>query len=314
MRFYENHSHSIQRIFIFLSVISLSILSLIACTRKAPQDTSVITVSNASTDSPVPIKIIEGDPLIIYVAEDSSYQIDYRNADNSQSGQVYPPFSKNADSGIFVSHENFVIGPNFEEEFRITVANIYDPWEPIGQTDLTGSGIQTDPWIINTHLSHSSGITMTAQTSYVNGDNFFTIEWEICSTDPAQISTFIAGDFSLAGENTWNGFFDNPTKSVGATNIEQNWTESFKPGIDPTHYIADNYKAVWDAIGSQGTPGNGFDNTLTMNESSIAAGLQWDLSITDCATTQVQWCIGLDQTCPPPSPIEKTIFLPLIYK
>ena len=73
------------------------ILSLVTCTRKAPKDPTNITLSKTTSDPPVPVKIIEGDPLIIYVAEDASYQIDYRITDNTQSGQVYPPFAKNAD-------------------------------------------------------------------------------------------------------------------------------------------------------------------------------------------------------------------------
>lgn len=314
MRYLNDLSHLVPRIVRCFLFISISILFLAACTRKAPNDILVSTVSTASIDTPVPVKIIDGEPLTIYIAEDASYQIDFHNGDGSLYGQVYPPFAKNADSGLFVTHGNDVIGPNFEEDFRITVANIYDPWEPIGQSDLTGSGIQTDPWIIHTYLSHSSGITMTSHTSYINGDNFFTIEWDICSSGPAQISTFIAADFSLIGENAWNGFFDNPTKSVGATNIEQNWSESFGTGIDPTHYIADESASVWNAIGSQGSPGSGFNDTLKTNQPLLAAGLQWDLSVTDCATLQAQWCVGPDGTCPPPVPVDHDLFIPFIHR
>jgi hypothetical protein len=299
---------------IYVSAFVLFLPLIVACTRRAPQESTITTASYATNVSSVPYKLIEGDPLTIYVAEDASYQIEYRNSDGSQSGQVYPPFDKNADSGLFVTYNNFVIGPNFEAEYRITIANIYDPWEPINQTNITGSGLTSDPWIISTQVSHSSGITMTSQTSYVNGDNFFTINWEICLPDSAQVSTFLAGDFSLVGENHWDGFFNNLTSSVGATNSIQNWSESFTPDNPTDHYKAGNYKAVWDAIGSPGSPGPGFDDLLATNESSIAAGLQWDLSVTDCATTQAQWCVGPSETCPSISSDEERTFIPLIYK
>ena len=314
MQFYKHYNHTIYYKAIYFAVIVFSLQLVIACTRRAPQESLTTTVSYATNAPSVQYTIIEGDPLTIYVAEDASYQVDYRNPDGSQSGQVYPPFTKNADSGLFVTYNNFVIGPNFEAEYRISVANIYDPWVPINQTNITGSGIYSDPWIISTQMSHSSGITMTTQTNYVNGDNFFTINWEICLPDAAQISTFLAGDFSLVGENNWDGFFDNPTSSVGATNSAQNWSESYTPNNPAAHYKAGNYKAVWDAIGSHGSPGPGFDDLLATNESSIAAGLQWDLSVTDCATTQAQWCVGPSGTCPPIFSDEERIFIPLIYK
>lgn len=302
------------RIFAYIIFVILLNLPVVACTRRAPKDSATITSSNTTIAPPVPVKTIEGDPLVIYVAEDASYQIDYRNADNSLSGQVYPPIAKNADSGLFVIYDNLVIGPNFEEEYRITVANIYDIWEVTNQSELSGSGSRVDPWVIGTQLSHSSGITMTTQTRYINGENLLKITWEICVIDPAQISTFLAGDFSLNGENNWTGFFDNVTKSAGARNNDQNWMESFTPGNDAVHYQATEPQLVWDAIGSQGSPGPGFDNTLSSDKPSIATGLQWDLYIIDCATTEAQWCFGPDGACPPSTPVEERNFLPFLQK
>jgi hypothetical protein len=302
------------RIFTPIFIVILLNSYIVACTRYAPKDSSTRRSPSTTIDSPVPVKVIEGDPLVIYVAEDASYQIEFRNADNSLTGQVYPPFAKNADSGLFVKYNNLVLGPNFEEDYRISVANIYDTWDLTNQTELTGTGSRVDPWVIGTQLSHSSGITMTTQTSYINGDNFFIIAWDICVIDPTQISTFLAGDYSLDVENNWNGFFDNLTKSVGAINTDRNWVESFTPRNDAVHYQATEPQLVWDAIGSQGSPGPGFNDSLSIDESSIAAGLQWDLSINDCATTSAQWCFGPDGACPPSPLVKERYFLPYIQK
>jgi hypothetical protein len=302
------------RIFTLILIVILINSYIVACTRNAPKDSSTRRSSSTAIDSPVPVKVIEGDPLVIYVAEDASYQIDFRNADNSLTGQVYPPFAKNADSGLFVKYNNLLLGPNFEEEYRISVANIYDTWDLTNQTELTGSGSLVDPWVIGTQLSHSSGITMTTQTSYINGDNIFIITWEICVIEPSQISTFLAADYSLDGENNWNGFFENLSKSVGAINSDQNWVESFTAGNDAVRYQATEPQLVWDAIGSQGSPGPGFNDSLSSDESSIAAGLQWDLSVNGCATTVAQWCFGPDGACPPSPVVKEHYFLPYIQK
>ena len=302
---------SYQKMLSILTII-FTLLFTLSCTRRAPQQSSATSVSSSTNTPPVPFIAIEGDPLTIYVAEDASYQVIYRNPDGSQAGQVYSPFAENADAGLFARYNNFVIGPNFDADYRITVANIYDPWIPISQTMVTGSGLDSDPWVVDTEVSHSSSITMTSQTSYVNGDNFFNITWEICLPNPGNISTFLAADFSLVGENNWSGSYESSTGSVGAINIPQNWSESFTPIHPATHFTAAYYKTVWDAIGSQSVPGTGFNDIIATLENAIGAGLQWDLMISGCATIQANWCVGPSTTCPPQTG-ERT-FLPLIHK
>jgi len=271
---------------------------------------------------PVDYTIISGNPLSILVANDASYQVLHTAVATPNSpGLVYETSGALADSGVFVrvnsSASSFIIGPDFLNH-ETSAANLYDPWMPVAQTPVTGSGTQTDPFQVTSVVSHTSGVSMTIQTSYVNGADEFCLDWEICPAGDSTLSTYLAADFYLqAGipENSL-GFFETATGEVGTVNQSSGWAQSLAPLATASHYFAGlasdpNLVDLWDLIGHAGAPGPGFNDSVNASASSDnGAGLQWDLNAAPCANASALWRVN-----PPggsPTPADNFIYLPFV--
>ena len=90
--------------------------------------------------------------------------------------------------------------------------------------------------------------------------------------------------------------------SVGGYNLAQNWFQIFTPIRPATHYYEAGYSQVWNAIGSAGAPGPGFNDTISPNYIDNGAGLQWDLYVNGCTTVSAFWSFGETPTIPPVEP------------
>jgi uncharacterized repeat protein (TIGR01451 family) len=246
---------------------------------------------------------IAGLPLTINVARDGSYQIIHTNSNPSSPGQVYWTLEDEADSGIFVHAKsngvNYVIGPDFLNHF-VSAANLVNLWSDVSQSAVSGTGTLADPWMVETSVVHAaSGVTMTTQTSYVNGRNYFNIDWEICLPQPGSLSTFLAADYTLQGKLEGYGFYDNVSGSVGGYNQQKDWYQIFTPITPASHYFEGISQEMWDRIGQAGLPGVGFNDTVNSNLVDNGAGLQWDASVSGCATFHAYWSFGV---VPPQAP------------
>ncbi|MEZ4770332.1 MAG: hypothetical protein R2844_18130 [Caldilineales bacterium] len=245
---------------------------------------------------------ITGDPLQINVANDASYQV-IHNAVASTPGQVYWTNGNTADAGIFLWYNGYVIGPDFYNHPDYTATNSVDPWETVGQGPVTGNGTPGNPWMVETDLVHSpSGVSLTTRNSYVDGDSYFRIDWDICLPQPAAVSTFLAADYYLQGSDYGYGLYDAPSGSVGGYNGSLDWFQIFTPIRPASHYYEAGYYQVWDAIGSAGAPGPGFNDTLVPSYIDNGGGLQWDLFVNGCATVSAFWSFGETPTIPPVEP------------
>jgi hypothetical protein len=256
---------------------------------------------STNSGSAVGFTPITGSPLTINVAVDASYQVIHDAVDPSSPGQVFPTGLDEADAGLFVWNGGWVIGPDFDNH-DASASNSYDPWTSVSQSLVLGSGTIADPWIVETDVAHgASGTTMSADTIYVNGDDYFRIDWEICLPAAGSISTFLAADIYLQGSDNGFGYYDAATGSVGGFNAAQDWFEIFTPLTPASAYYEGGYSEVWFRIGSAGAAGAGFDNTIVNSEIDNGAGLQWDRDIDGCESFSSFWSFGETPVLPPTS-------------
>jgi hypothetical protein len=96
-------------------------------------------------------------------------------------------------------------------------------------------------------------------------------------------------------------FYDEATGSVGGSNEAGDWYQFFTPITPASHFMEAFYGDIWDAIGSAGAPGPGFDDTLLEFLEDNGAGLQWDDTIDGCENYSIFWSFGEIPTPPPTS-------------
>ena len=280
------------RLFVFLFVIIISLILV-----------AVVTADDKGENSgqSVGFTPIIGSPLTINVAVDGSYQVIHDAVDPGTPGQVYHTGQDEADAGIFVWYDGYVIGPDFDNH-DISASNSYDAWSNVAQSAVTGTGTDSDPFVISTDLEHSaSGVTASIDTTYVDSEDFFRIDWTICVPTDGDISTFLAADFYLEGSDNGIGYYDPATGSVGGFNEDQDWFQIFTPITAADAYYEDFFGAVWDAIGFAGTAGSGFPNTIETALIDNGGGLQWDETVSGCSSFASWWSFGTTPIIPPTS-------------
>ncbi|HET6445754.1 MAG TPA: hypothetical protein VFI27_14365 [candidate division Zixibacteria bacterium] len=281
---------------LFLVLLVMVLMLAIAVTVSADGKTGGSSGGNAVGFTP-----IVGSPLTINVAVDASYQVIHDGVDISTPGQVYPTGQDEADAGLFVWYGNYVLGPDFDNH-NTSASNSYDAWANTSQSSVQGTGTGADPWIVETAVENTdSGVTMNVDTIYVNGNDYFRIDWEICVPTAGAASTFLAADFYLQGSDDGFGYYDAATQSVGGFNAAQDWFQIFTPVTPPTAYFAGYYGDVWDRIGDSGAAGTGFDNTIVNTELDNGGGLQWDTTIGGCSEFISFWSFGETPVLPPTS-------------
>ncbi len=244
---------------------------------------------------------IVGSPLSINVAVDASYQVIHDDVDITTPGQVYPTANDEADAGLFVWYGDYVLGPDFNNH-DTSASNSYDPWTNTSQSAVLGAGTLADPWIVETGVENTaSGVTMNVDTIYVDGNDYFRIDWEICVPTAGSASTFLAADFYLQGSDDGFGYYDPATGSVGGYNAAQDWYQIFTPVTPASAYYEGYYGDVWDLIGYAGTLGTGFDSTFLDYSTDNGGGLQWDAAISGCSDFRSFWSFGSTPVLPPTS-------------
>ncbi|MGB3714220.1 MAG: hypothetical protein WA996_07310 [Candidatus Promineifilaceae bacterium] len=222
--------------------------------------------------------------------------------DPTRPGQVFPTSADEADAGLFLWFGGFAVGPDFDNHASGSASNSYSPWLNTNQSDVLGSGAIADPWIVETDVENlDTSATMAADTIYVNGDEYFRIDWEIRVPSSGAASTFLAADFYLQGSDDGYGYYDAATGSVGGFNEPQDWFEIFTPVTPPSAYYEGYYRDVWNLIGTADVPGTGFNSTIDNTLVDNGAGLQWDRTIDGCAAFTAFWSFGDTPVLPPTS-------------
>jgi hypothetical protein len=148
----------------------------------------------------------------------------------------------------------------------------------VSQSGLTGDGSPARPWKVDTALkSQATGATLSSHTSYTIGSNFLRIDWQVCLPKSGTMATFLAADFYLQNDINYDlgyGVYDPASGTVGSVNEKLTWLESFTPQTAGSRYSSAGSRDLWTAIGTMGTPGAGFKNSINETAIDNGAGLQ----------------------------------------
>jgi hypothetical protein len=88
------------------------------------------------------------------------------------------------------------------------------------------------------------------------------------------------------------GVYDSSSGSVGAANQQFTWLQTFTPLTPVSGFFTGAPADLWGAIGSQGAPGPGFNNSVNAAAIDNAAGLQWNISVSGCSRVSSHWRFG----------------------
>jgi hypothetical protein len=225
------------------------------------------------------------------------------------NGQVYGWQSGDADSGAWLWVGNDIYGPDACYGSRVTTA-MYTvrPWTVVSHSGPTGAGIAASPWTITTVLqAGSTGIRVTQRASYVNGQDYFRLDWEVANTSGAAttVSLFHAVDSYFADSDYGIGYHDAASGAVGGSDDQQRWYMLFVPQTPATAYREGAFFDVWSDIGYCGDnytcpvsgscfKGNGLANGISSSVTDNGFGLQWQRSVAAGATVSVGdwWTFG----------------------
>ena len=317
------------------AVVSLMILCLVgllavsAVSASPPSD----PLSPGSPDNlPSPVTIT-GSPLRIAVGSDSSIQVYYNGL-----GQVYGFQDDSADSGVWLRVGSDLYGPDACFSGRLTT-NMYTvrPWTAVSHSGPTGSGTAGDPWVVTTVLdAGSTGVRVTQRASYVNGQDYFRLEWAVANTSGSSqtVNLFHAADSYFANDDYGRGYYDPSQRRRGRLYPERAVVHAIRahvarhclPGrlvlqhLGGIGYCGDNTTCP---VSGSCSPGPGFDNTIDTSPDGVdnGFGLQWQRTIGSGASTTVGdwWTFGgipniPGQNTPTPTPTQTRTPTPTVSR
>jgi hypothetical protein len=252
---------------------------------------------------------INGNPLTIHVAADTSIQVFHSGLPN---GQVYPSGYKEADSGGFAWLNRMVFGPDFANHGE-SAANFVNPWLPAGPQTTMGAGTTANPWWVGTTVWGPAPISVQQWVRYVDGEDCFRVSYLINDGEigePLPITFFQAADLHVGRDDDGFGYYAGG--GVGAWSTDRTFLEYMVPvtemGLPPaSHYQEAGYQAIWDRIGDITGPGAGFNDTVRATPlHDSGCGLQWDLMLPgvqppgNFVELALDWCFVLEEEPPPP--------------
>jgi hypothetical protein len=219
---------------------------------------------------------ISGQPLRILVYSDGSVDVYHQDYENAAS---YDP------AGFFIAVGQTVYGPIHGNSL----------FTPIRQEGPFGSGASGSPWRVVTELQISDNgleLQIVQTVSYVNGDNFFQLDWEISNrgTGSTCYKAYHAADIYFADSDHGLGFYDSQSGAVGGFNQARDWFMVFIPSPRATHYEEAYYSTIWERVSSAADLQDTIDTTYIDN----GAALQWDACLQGGQSTTIgdQWSFG----------------------
>ncbi len=218
---------------------------------------------------------IPGSPISVIVRPSGSYAV-YRNGIQ----QFYGAYAE----GVYLWVNGQVWGPE-----QVPAGRTVNPYTQVSSV-LTGSGTGADPWKVTNVLNvGSTGLRLTQEVRYVDGQEFIRNDWTLCNTGNTSytnIHLFHAADLWTDGSDFGYGYYDAPTNAIGGYNQTHTLYQIFIPITPALHYEEDFYSTIWADIGDTTGPGPGFHNTYRTDYIDNGAGLEWsfDLPAGSCVT------------------------------
>ena len=318
-----SRSMRFPRALVLVSLVTLCLVGLAIVTARASQPSTQQPLASAAS-LPAPI-VIDGDPLRIVLGADSSVQVYYDGT--AQVCGWQDPAGASADSGAWLWLGDDIYGPDvcFEDRVLCAMYNVFR-WTRVSHSGPRGTGTEGDPWLVTTVLdAGTTGVWVTQTVSYVNGQDYFGLQWDVTNSSPASqtVDLFHANDCSFGSDSMGLGYYDASTGAVGGVRGASPWYILFVPDEEPpTAYQEGSFGDIWDAIGYCGenyacpvtgpcAQGPGFDNSINAGPAQInnAFGLQWrrTLAAGGKVTLKDWWTFGTvpvipGQATPTPSP------------
>ncbi len=224
-----------------------------------------------------------GNPLNVYVGERGQLQA-FRTGNSD--GIYYRSTSTTGDAGFFLAVPGG--SPTVYGFFGNAGPRTTTDYTTVSAGPVTGSGTAADPLKQDTiYRTGTAGLLVTQTTSYVNGSQFFTVQWVVKNTDmgTAHFKAFAAADFFFDGSDRGTGIYtQGPPQFIGGTNADTGNSGGFAevPGATAwSRYQALEYGSgpnqVWGKIeGAAASTDPTFDNTVVGEQVDNAGGVEWD--------------------------------------
>lgn len=272
---------------------------------------ALVILSPAAARADVPYADIgSAGPLEhIYLGNELSCQV---KLPNETDLGFYPPAAIPGDCGTFLFTGGALYSPDFNQHNGTATGGLPSPqpFTPVSQTPVTGSGTSADPFSVTTVVNAgSSGLQISERDHYVVGERVYTSDITISNSTGASqtASLYHAGDCYLAGTDFGYGFNDSAAGgifcSANANNQPLARIIGFRAqGADSAGftYVEGYFGTVWTLI--NGSP---FPNTCDcdINEDN-GAGLQWSVTVPAGGQVTRSLLTTLDPTggAPPPPP------------
>jgi hypothetical protein len=246
---------------------------------------------------PEQCQTIEGSPLRVVVAADTSLQVYHGGG---TSGQVFPSGYPRGEAGTYIGVDGVQYTPSSHSVFS--------------QAPVAGSGTSADPFTVVTQVQvgpDSLGIRLVETVRMVNGEPWFRIDRRVTNsgTQSRTVRLFHFADFYLQGSDLGYGYYDPATGAIGGQNEAADFFQAFIPITPATGFIEGRLTDVKDAVrvAAQGGPdlpnsvrGPGDPANLVDN----AAALQWNITVPAGATRTVSdfWSFGVAPQIPAITP------------
>ena len=265
------------------------------------------------------------DLMTIYMANDLSVQIQYKN---QTDWQVSPPWQPLADSGFFASFGGNTYGPDFgsHPETSVPPAQFPIPWTMVVAPHQEGNGTVDDPFYLSTTVSAGGALDVKQEITYIFGNKYAYLEWKATNNSAVPLDCWFthAVAMYMQGDGGAYGYYDPSTGGVGGYNAPWNFYESLIPRyssttVQPTAYEVNDYLTIWNhIIGNPPGTGIGLQNYVNPNYINVAVGLQWSYNIPASGEADMkdEWKMGENPPYPPtpsPTPVPPPTPTPLLY-
>jgi hypothetical protein len=225
------------------------------------------------------IQTITGNPLTIVIGSDTSFQV-VNSAVPGGSGQIYPGSCTTTptDAGIFAWVGGTYFSPNLDEHFCGSAGQPGTPWTEVSMSPVAGSGSAGDPFRVTVvTIAGTTGVTLTTEYSYVNGESFFRMTKTFCSASATTLKAFIGADIYLAGSDSGIPYLEPTSNSPGGTDCSGGGYTILMVPITPADgYSARGYSTVWSEIAA----GNLSNIVNTSGCQDNGSALQWNRNLT----------------------------------
>ena len=193
--------------------------------------------------------------------------------------EFYAPFYELGACATQIAVGGQVFGPEL-----IPAGNSPEPFTPVSQSGVTGTGTATDPFSVETVVDvGDTGLRIVETDSYVVGTEAYRTDVSVVNTGGADVPVIVyrAGDCYLQDSDFGFGRIDVQTGAVTCVASDDGVTpgdriEQWIPLTPGSHFYEAFYADVWDVIQS----GAEFDDSCTCDTYlDNGAGLSWALTV-----------------------------------